>query len=102
MGCFYLVECFFNKKAFKIFNYSILMNKESNYNKEYYEKNKVHINNRATRQMQCAKCLRIVQFRGIRAHKLTAKCERDYNKRMALDNKPKQIDGVFNEPIENI
>lgn len=79
------------------------MNKESIYNKEYYEKNKVHINTQATRRMQCAKCLKVVQFRNIHAHILTPKCERDYQKRIApvIDIKTIKggnIYGTFNNP----
>lgn len=81
------------------------MNKESDYNREYYLKNKDRLNTRATRRMQCAKCLKDVQFRGMRAHILTPKCERDYQKRLAPETKsvkkPKgEIVGTFNEPEE--
>lgn len=82
------------------------MNKESIYNKEYYQKNKNHIDARITRRMQCARCLRVVQYRGMKAHVLTPKCERDYQKRLnPVDPKPVkkkkekgEIVGTFNEP----
>lgn len=82
------------------------MNKESTYNesaynKEYYMANKARINERTTKMMQCAKCLRVVQYRTMRGHKLTKKCERDYQKRinpLVVYDKLKDVVGTFNDP----
>ncbi len=57
-----------------------------NNNKTYYAKNKEKIDSRASRKVQCSKCLKILQFRCINAHKKVAKCERDYQKRMTHVN----------------
>lgn len=52
----------------------------------YYSKNKIRIDIRESRKVQCNKCLRIVQFRSMKAHINKPKCERDYQKRMTYIN----------------
>jgi hypothetical protein len=52
----------------------------------YYAKNKERIDMRESRVVQCNKCLRILQFRSMKAHIHKPKCERDYQKRMSYIN----------------
>jgi len=75
---------------------TILMDEitEINTNVEtYYSKNKEKVDLRASRKVQCSKCLKILQFRCINAHKKVKKCERDYQKRMVHVN-AKLIEGM--------
>ena len=62
----------------------------------YYAKNKASIDLRVSRTVQCNKCLRIIQFRSMKAHIKKPKCERDYQKRLS------QINAKPNEDLEVI
>ena len=52
----------------------------------YYEKNKETIEKKRHRKVQCAKCLRTINFASLYMHNKSKKCIRDYNLRMLEEN----------------